>query len=283
MTRPSAQDLTERGKAARRYAPLRSRGLGTGPGPTRSRRAARGAERGPGGLAGAGPPRPDVGVPLLVLPGSGPCHGLRSRRHADVGLEVQLGGDAHLANFGTYASPERRLVFDQNDFDETLPGPFEWDVARLAASLWSRPSTSASPGGARVHRRRVAVQSYRLGVSGLADRGALEVWYDHVDVDGMRRRQRPRTAKKLDKAGPVPSGPRGRPAAGRQEVRPTTSRAFRIRSAPPVLFPSPRRPARRRDLRALEAAVTEGARGLTQRRSTIVTCCSRATPRSTSG
>src|SRR5512138_3785453 len=51
------------------------------------------------------------------------------------GLRVQLCGDAHLSNFGAYASPERRLVFDINDFDETLPGPFEWDVKRLAASL----------------------------------------------------------------------------------------------------------------------------------------------------
>jgi uncharacterized protein (DUF2252 family) len=51
------------------------------------------------------------------------------------GLRVQLCGDAHLSNFGAFASPERRLVFDVNDFDETLPGPFEWDVKRLAASL----------------------------------------------------------------------------------------------------------------------------------------------------
>ena len=56
-------------------------------------------------------------------------------QHRPLGLRVQLCGDAHLSNFGAFASPERRLVFDVNDFDETLPGPFEWDVKRLAASL----------------------------------------------------------------------------------------------------------------------------------------------------
>ena len=59
------------------------------------------------------------------------------------GLRVQLCGDAHLSNFGAFASPERRLVFDVNDFDETLPGPFEWDVKRLAASQAGPPSVLA--------------------------------------------------------------------------------------------------------------------------------------------
>ena len=73
--------------------------------------------------------------PFTFYPGGGAAHGRRPGHHPDSGLEVQVCGDAHLSNFGVFASPERRLVFDVNDFDETLPGPWEWDVKRLAASL----------------------------------------------------------------------------------------------------------------------------------------------------
>ena len=77
-----------------------------------------------------------LGVAVRLLPGSGADHGRRSGGDTrDSGLRAQLCGDAHLANFGVFASPERRLVFELNDFDETLPGPWEWDVKRLAASL----------------------------------------------------------------------------------------------------------------------------------------------------
>ena len=69
------------------------------------------------------------------------------------GLEVQLCGDAHLSNFGLFASPERLLLFDVNDFDETLPGPFEYDVKRMAASLRSPPATTGSPSQMRGRRR----------------------------------------------------------------------------------------------------------------------------------
>ena len=79
--------------------------------------------------------RAHAGLAVHVLPGCCPADGRRPGDDTDVRAEVQLCGDAHLANFGVFASPERRLVFDLNDFDETLPGPFEWDVKRLAASF----------------------------------------------------------------------------------------------------------------------------------------------------
>lgn len=98
-------------------------------------------------------------------------------------LTVQLCGDAHLSNFGVYASPERRLVFDVNDFDETLPGPFEWDVKRLAASV-------ALAGRINGHRRRerrenvrATVRSYRTAMRDFAGQGNLAVWYAHVDIE----------------------------------------------------------------------------------------------------
>jgi uncharacterized protein (DUF2252 family) len=99
------------------------------------------------------------------------------------GLRAQLCGDAHLANFGAYASPERRLVFDLNDFDETLPGPFEWDVKRLAASL----AVAARGNGfsAKEQRRvvRAAAASYRTSMREFAGMPLLQVWYARVDLE----------------------------------------------------------------------------------------------------
>src|SRR5271170_7986575 len=99
------------------------------------------------------------------------------------GLRVQLCGDAHLSNFGAFASPERRLVFDVNDFDETLPGPFEWDVKRLAASLAVAGRDSGFP--ARVRRKiaLAAAEGYRTAMLGFAGQPFLDVWYSHLDIE----------------------------------------------------------------------------------------------------
>ncbi|HEX4463091.1 MAG TPA: DUF2252 domain-containing protein [Solirubrobacterales bacterium] len=103
------------------------------------------------------------------------------------GFDVQLCGDAHLSNFGAYASPDRELVFDVNDFDETLPGPWEWDVMRLAASL-------SVAGRERGFKRRerldiVAAMSaeYRAAMRRMAELGNLEVWYTKMDVEAIAR------------------------------------------------------------------------------------------------
>lgn len=101
------------------------------------------------------------------------------------GLTVQLCGDAHLLNFGLYASPERALLFDLNDFDETFPGPFEWDVKRLAASI----AVAARENGhseAKAHRAaREATAAYRTAMRRLARMGELAVWYESVDADSL--------------------------------------------------------------------------------------------------
>ncbi len=100
-------------------------------------------------------------------------------------LKVQLCGDAHLANFGGFASPERTLVFDINDFDETLPGPFEWDVKRLAASF----EIAGRDRNFSVADRRTAVlavvRSYREAMLSFAPMDLLEVWYSRLDVDTL--------------------------------------------------------------------------------------------------
>jgi uncharacterized protein (DUF2252 family) len=99
------------------------------------------------------------------------------------GLSVQLCGDAHLSNFGAYGSPERRLVFDINDFDETLPGPFEWDVKRLAASFVVAGRDNGFSAKKCRRLARIAVQSYREAMRDLATRSILAVWYARLDVE----------------------------------------------------------------------------------------------------
>src|SRR5580698_9666038 len=99
------------------------------------------------------------------------------------GLRVQLCGDAHLSNFGAFASPERRLVFDVNDFDETLPGPFEWDVKRLAASLIVAGRDNGFPAKANRKLALAAGEGYRTAIRGFAEQPFLDVWYAHLDVE----------------------------------------------------------------------------------------------------
>jgi len=99
------------------------------------------------------------------------------------GLRVQLCGDAHLSNFGAFASPSRRLIFDVNDFDETLPGPFEWDVKRLAASLAVAGRDSGFAGKDRRQIELAATESYRTAMRAFAEQPFMDVWYAHLDVD----------------------------------------------------------------------------------------------------
>ena len=99
------------------------------------------------------------------------------------GLRVQACGDAHLLNFGAYATPERRLVFDINDLDETLPAPWEWDVERLAASVvLACRNNGFSPGDAR-DAVLACVRTYRERMAEYSDIPVLEVWYASVDVE----------------------------------------------------------------------------------------------------
>jgi uncharacterized protein (DUF2252 family) len=99
------------------------------------------------------------------------------------GLDVQCCGDAHLSNFGVFASPERRLVFDLNDFDETLPGPWEWDIKRLAVSML----IAAINNGYTVKEQERAVldtvKEYRTAMERFAGMTNLDVWYAHMDVE----------------------------------------------------------------------------------------------------
>jgi uncharacterized protein (DUF2252 family) len=120
------------------------------------------------------------------------------------GLNVQLCGDAHLSNFGAFASPERRLLFDLNDFDETLPGPFEYDVKRMAASF---TIAARNNGFAKADIKAAtlgSVAAYREAMAGFAQMGTLAIWYAHLDEDellkGVRSAAEASKAKKGKKA-----------------------------------------------------------------------------------
>jgi uncharacterized protein (DUF2252 family) len=122
------------------------------------------------------------------------------------GLRVQACGDCHLANFGSYASPEGEPVFDVNDFDETLPAPFEWDVKRLATSLAVAGRVASMPDRASRKLARSAVRSYREHMASLASMSPLAAWNSRIDLAAaiadigsaaLRRRLQRRLAKAL--------------------------------------------------------------------------------------
>jgi uncharacterized protein (DUF2252 family) len=155
------------------------------------------------------------------------------------GLPVQACGDAHLSNFGIFGSAERHLVFDVNDFDETLPGPWEWDVKRLAASMEVAARESGFPGKARRKIVAATVARYRQAMRDFAGMTNLEVWYAHADIDRLRAqyesqlkaRQRKLVTKGLAKA---------RTRDSMQEVAKLTRIVDgrpRIISDPPLLVP----------------------------------------------
>ena len=99
------------------------------------------------------------------------------------GFHVQTCGDAHLSNFGAFAAPDRRLVFDLNDFDETLPGPWEWDVKRLAASFALAGRDRGFKRSERSAALLASVRSYREAMRAFAGEGDLAVWYERLDVE----------------------------------------------------------------------------------------------------
>jgi uncharacterized protein (DUF2252 family) len=117
----------------------------------------------------------------------------------NTGLTVQLCGDAHLANFGGFASPDRALVFDLNDFDETHPGPFEWDVKRLAASF----ELAGRHRGFAEKDRRALVQSvvgwYRQSMREFAGLSNLAVWYARLDAAAVDERLRAEASRTVEK------------------------------------------------------------------------------------
>src|SRR4051794_11413039 len=101
------------------------------------------------------------------------------------GLTVQLCGDAHLSNFGMFAAPDRRMLFSLNDFDETLPGPFEWDVKRLAASFAVAGRDIGLTAKQRDAVNEGVARGYREAMASFAEMSDLAIWYARLDVESM--------------------------------------------------------------------------------------------------
>ena len=125
------------------------------------------------------------------------------------GLEAQLSGDAHLSNFGLFASPLRDLLFDVNDFDETLPGPFEYDVKRMAASFVIAGRNNGFATADSREATLASVRAYREAMASFAQMGVMDIWYAHLDEDELNAsissvvagtKTRKKTAKKQKKA-----------------------------------------------------------------------------------
>jgi uncharacterized protein (DUF2252 family) len=154
------------------------------------------------------------------------------------GLRVQACGDAHLSNFGAFAAPDRRLVFDLNDFDESLPAPWEWDVKRLAASF---AIAGRENGLKRKQRREIlltAATSYREAMRGFASLSNLEVWYARLDVEavmGEIEAEDPEAVKQVRKG--VDKARSKDSLRALAKLTHVVDGELRIRSEPPLLVP----------------------------------------------
>jgi uncharacterized protein (DUF2252 family) len=160
------------------------------------------------------------------------------------GLHAQLSGDAHLSNFGGFASPERDLVFDLNDFDETLAGgPFEWDVKRLATSFEIAGRLRGFADADRTATVLTTVRTYREAMRSFAPLPDLDVWYAHLDAESvlheLRSAHDPKLAKSLEH-----SVTKARENDGQRALRTLTRRVDgrpRIVSEPPLIVPADER------------------------------------------
>lgn len=142
--------------------------------------------------------------PFAFLRGSAAVMAADLMPSPNTGLRVQACGDMHVANFGVFASAERQLVFAINDFDETQPGPWEWDVKRLAASAFVASQHLGGDRAMREEAARAAVASYRARIRRYAEMGQLEVWYDTIHsarlIDALPPALRPSADALMEKA-----------------------------------------------------------------------------------
>ncbi len=154
------------------------------------------------------------------------------------GLTVQLGGDAHLSNFGAYASSERHLVFDANDFDETLPGPWEWDLKRLATSfVVAGQHLSFDPLQQRA-AAELSVKAYRTAMQEYAGQGLLDIWYDYLSPEEIVDNGAMDPAELRKRLGRFERKARSRTSL--QAMKKLTEEVdgrLQIRSDPPLLVP----------------------------------------------
>ncbi|MFC9963782.1 DUF2252 domain-containing protein [Nocardia ignorata] len=155
----------------------------------------------------------------------------------DTGLTVQLCGDAHLSNFGLYASPERNLVFDVNDFDETLPGPFEWDVKRLAASVAVAARDNGCSDTQAGRAAKAAARGYREAMAAMSELDSLAIWYERVDADVVTATIPKEKRRKLAEKTIESARTRTSLDALEKLTEPDADGVPRIKNQPPLLVP----------------------------------------------
>jgi uncharacterized protein (DUF2252 family) len=171
--------------------------------------------------------------PFAFLRGAAAIMAMDLAATPQTGLRVQLGGDAHLSNFGIFGTPERNEVFDCNDFDETLPGPWEWDIKRLAVSL---VVAGRQNGFSRAVNRRIALRavgSYRQAMNTFGSMRYLDIWYSHLDPRNVSPQVARRARKAVDR---YAKEARGR--TGLHLVPKLTQRIggrYQIRDQPPLV------------------------------------------------
>ena len=152
------------------------------------------------------------------------------------GIETQICGDAHLSNFGTYASPERRQVFDLSDFDETLPGPWEWDVKRLAASFILAGRHNGLDRKQTRKVTRLAVRDYRKSMAKLATMRVTDVWNSYVSADRLKDQFKKRDMRE-DAGREIIKTMRKDSRFALDKLAEEVDGQYRIRSEPPLLVP----------------------------------------------
>jgi uncharacterized protein (DUF2252 family) len=155
------------------------------------------------------------------------------------GLDVQLCGDAHLSNFGVYGSAARELVFDVNDFDETLPGPWEWDVKRLAASFAIAARNNNYKGRDEADLAARSVASYRSAMARFAGMHYLDVWYSRLRVEDVEAAFKDQLTKKQRKSGTKwANKARSKNSVhALKKLAEETDDGYRIASQPPLIVP----------------------------------------------
>ena len=166
------------------------------------------------------------------------------------GLVTQICGDAHLGNFGLYASPERRLVFDLNDFDETLPGPWEWDIKRLAASFFIAGRFNGLDDKACRKLARRVVRRYRKSMTKLAGMRTMDVWYEMVEAKRMIQTVENKKTHKTGKLA-MTQAMRKDSLHALDKLAEEVNGEYRIRHEPPLIVrvSEVRDPASREDIR----------------------------------
>ena len=178
--------------------------------------------------------------PFAFLRGSAAVMAADLRSQPTTGLMTQLCGDAHLANLGMFAGPDRRIIFDINDFDETAPGPFEWDVLRLATSFAVAATATGHQRALATELPAIVATAYQQAMAMFSSMNDLDVWYYRIDTDLMRRWAREWASGKAAERAVTESEAQARSRDRWSAVRSLTyldGDRRRFKSRPPLLTP----------------------------------------------